>query len=113
MRLHDMLSRYSRIFGTASSCFLLLLAARVDARPCSSVSADRAASESVLILKGSLISTATVGTPGSDSTSVIHVDRVLKGNSTRRNVTVTHFVCGIEYSLAMRKGRPLIVFVDG
>ena len=103
----------SRRAAACGCVVLLLFAVRVDARPCGTVPADRAFSESVLILKGSLISTTNAGAPGSDSTSVIHVDRVVKGQTTGREITVIHFLCGIEYPIAMRKGRPLLAFVDG
>jgi hypothetical protein len=106
-----MSSPHLRFFSAASSCFVLFCAGSVDARPCSRVPADRAFTEAALIVKGSLISTAT-GAPGSDSSSVIRIDRVLKGTTTRRDISVTHFLCGIEYDLAMNKSRPLLAFVD-
>jgi hypothetical protein len=107
-----MLSRHLMFSSAASSCFLLVFAVSVEARLCGRVSADQAFTKSALIVKGSLISTTGAGAHGSDSISVIRIDRVLKGTTTKREISVTHFLCGIEYSIAMRKGRPLLAFVD-
>jgi hypothetical protein len=91
---------------------LIAAATRVDARPCALVPADQAFAEATLIVKGSLISTAAGTEPGADSTSVIRIQRVVKGATKQRQIAVTHFLCGLEYSLAMNAGRPLIVFVN-
>jgi hypothetical protein len=111
-RVHHMFLRQSRLFGTASACLLLSSAVRVEARPCGRVPANLAFAESALIVKGSLISTATGDAPGSDSTSVIRIDRILKGNATQGEIVVTHFLCGIEYRFAMRQGRSVLAFVN-
>jgi hypothetical protein len=81
------------------------------ARPCASVPVDYALTEATLVVKGWLVSTHNTGVPGSDSTSVIRVDRVLKGRTSRAEISVTHFLCGLEYSAGMRMNLPLIVFV--
>jgi HEAT repeat protein len=82
------------------------------ARPCGGVSADQALAEATLVVKGWLVSTWSGSVPGSDSSSVIRVDRVLKGVGAGQEVTVTYFLCGLEYRAAMRNDRPLIVFVN-
>jgi len=95
----------------AIAAVLAPAAARASARPCAGVSADAALAAATLIVKGRLESTRSEGVPESDSTSVIRVDRVLKGVTARREISVTYFLCGLEYSAAMRKDRPLIAFV--
>jgi hypothetical protein len=98
--------------GVVLSCVLLLFPVEVVARPCADVTVDQAFATSALIVKGITISTTSTGGPGSDSTSVIRIVRVLKGATTQPEIAVTHYLCGIEYSLAIRKGRPLLAFVD-
>jgi hypothetical protein len=92
---------------SAASVFSLLPGSTLDR-----AAANRAFAESASIIKGSLILTTTTGAAGSDSISVIHVERILKGTTKEREIAVTHFLCGIEYSLAMKTGRPLLAFVD-
>ncbi len=93
-------------------CAAIVTGARPSlARPCGAVSADQALTEATLVVKGWLESTRDAGVPGSDSTSVIRVYRVLKGATSRTQISVTHFLCGHEYSAAMRTDRPLIAFV--
>ena len=91
---------------------LLSLAATVEARPCSPVTAGRAFEEASLIVKGSLVSTTPSKLPDGDSTSLIRIDRIVKGWTIRSTVSVEHFLCGIEYEQAFKPGRPILVFID-
>ncbi|HET7617822.1 MAG TPA: HEAT repeat domain-containing protein [Vicinamibacterales bacterium] len=83
------------------------------ARPCGELSADRAFQQAALVVKGWFEYTRIEGVPpplGSDLTSIIRVDRVLKGATSRTRIAVTHFLC-FENRIAMRTDRPLIAFV--
>ena len=102
-----------RSFAGTAALLLVSIAAVAEARPCSGVSAGRAFAEAVLIVKSVLLSTTPASQPEGDSTSLVRVDRVLKGSTTRREIEVVHFLCGVEYEQAFKPGRPILVFIDG
>lgn len=81
------------------------------ARPCSDVSIDQALNQATLVVKGWVESTRPSNLFEGNSTSVIRVDRVLKGATSRAQISVSHFLCGLEYEAAMRPASPVIGFV--
>ena len=100
-----------RSVAASTVACIVFFATTALARPCADVRADYALGEATLVVKGWLESTKNSRVPESDSISVIRVDRVLKGSTSRTAISVTHFLCGLEYRLAMRADRPLIAFV--
>ena len=107
-----MSDNHLRVYVFATATILVGLSATVDARPCGQISADDAFSEATLIVKGSVASTIPGTSPGADSTSLIRVERVLKGRTALAVLSVSYFLCGTEYSYALQQGRSIIAFID-
>lgn len=106
--------RRSHAVGVVAIIAALAVAPTIAAaRPCSGMPIDRAFEEATLIVKGWLVSTNRGGLPESDSTGVIRVVRALKGAAAaQQEVTVTYFLCGLEYDAAMRPNGLIIAFVS-
>lgn len=91
---------------------LVTSAAAVEARPCGRIPADVAFSEATLIVKGTLVSTRPAQMPEGDSTSIIRIDRVLKGHAESSEVAVTHFLCETDNEYAFQRVGPVIAFIN-
>ena len=96
----------------AASLFVLGWAQPAHARLCARHSADYALAQATLVVKGAVEWTETASGINPDTTSIIRIDRVLKGRLTTSSVTVTFFPCGREHHYALTKNRPVIAFLD-